>query len=69
MANIYKTITNEDRSFLSQETTTGLWTGDTGSLTTMYHSDTQILKIRMFFKGISYKQRPSNIVNVYKNVF
>jgi hypothetical protein len=42
---IYKhiDITN-DRSFISQESTTGLWTGDTGSLTSFYTSDTQIAK-------------------------
>jgi len=44
MAQIYKRITADDRSFISQETTTGLWTGDTGSLSTLYTSDTQIAK-------------------------
>ena len=58
MANIYKTITNEDRSFLSQETTTGLSTGDTGSLTTMYHSDTQIAKANSKYFIDVYKADP-----------
>jgi hypothetical protein len=44
MAQIYKRITADDRSFISQESTTGLWTGDTGSLSTLYTSDTQIAK-------------------------
>jgi len=44
MAQIYKRITADDRSFISQESTTGLWSGDTGSLSTLYTSDTQIAK-------------------------
>ena len=44
MARIYKKVTRSDRSFLSQEVTTGLWTGDTGSLTSFFTSDTQIAK-------------------------
>ena len=44
MAQIYKNITEDDRSFISQESTTGLWTGDTASLSTFYTSDTQIAK-------------------------
>ena len=58
MANIYKTITQDDRSFLSQETTTGLWSGDTGSLTTMYHSDTQIAKANSKYFIDVYKADP-----------
>ena len=42
MAQIYKQITADDRSFMSQESTTGLWSGDTGSLSTLYTSDTQV---------------------------
>jgi len=44
MAQIYKRITADDRSFISQESTTGLWTGDTGSLSTLHTSATQIAK-------------------------
>jgi len=44
MAQIYKRITADDRSFISQESTTGLWSGDTGSLSTLHTSATQIAK-------------------------
>ena len=41
---VYKDFHEDDTSFVSQETSTGLWTGDTGSLTSFYTSDTQIAK-------------------------
>lgn len=45
MARIYKPINlDEDTTFISQETTTGLWTGDTGSLEQFFTSTTQLAK-------------------------
>lgn len=45
MARIYKLINvDEDTTFISQETTTGLWTGDTGSLDQFFTSTTQLAK-------------------------
>lgn len=45
MARIYKRINvDEDTTFISQENTTGLWTGDTGSLVNFFTSTTQLAK-------------------------
>jgi len=60
MANIYKTITADDRSFQATETATGLWSGDTGSLTTFYHSDTQIAKANSKYFIDVYKDDPDS---------
>lgn len=44
MANIFKPIATTEIAFAPQEVTTGLWTGDTGSLNSVYSSDTQLAK-------------------------
>ena len=38
ISRVYKDIHEDDKSNVSLETTTGLWSGDTASLTTVYTS-------------------------------
>jgi hypothetical protein len=44
MADIFKRLTDDDQTFVSQEVTTGLWTGDTGSITQFFYSTAQLAK-------------------------
>lgn len=45
MAKIYKPINvDEDTTFISEEVTTGLWTGETGSLTSIAYATSQLAK-------------------------
>ena len=45
MADIFKRLTDDDQTFVSQEVTTGLWTGDTGSITQFFYSTAQLDKV------------------------
>ena len=47
ISRVYKDIHEDDKSNVSLETTTGLWSGDTSSLTTVYTSGTQIANTRI----------------------
>ena len=44
ISRVYKDIHEDDKSVVSVETTTGLWSGDTSSLSTFYTSGTQLAK-------------------------
>ena len=44
ISRVYKDIHEDDKSVVSVETTTGLWSGDTGSISTFYTSTTQLAK-------------------------
>tara|TARA_Y100000310_G_scaffold151907_1_gene151473 strand:- start:129 stop:1361 length:1233 start_codon:yes stop_codon:yes gene_type:complete len=59
MAQIYKNITADDRSFISQESTTGLWSADTGSLNKFYTSTTQLAKANFKYFVDVYNADPA----------
>lgn len=59
MANIFQQITADDQNVISQEVTTGLWTGDTGSLSAFYTSDTQLGKANSKYFVDVYNVDPS----------
>ena len=44
ISRVYKDIHEDDKRVVSVETTTGLWSGDTGSISTLYTSTTQLAK-------------------------
>jgi hypothetical protein len=44
ISRVYKDLHEDDKSVVSVETTTGLWSGDTGSISTFYTSTTQLAK-------------------------
>ena len=56
---IYKDFHADDRTVVSQETSTGLWTGDTGSLTSFYTSDAQIAKANAKYFVDVYDKNPN----------
>lgn len=59
MARIFKRLTSEDQTIVNQETTTGLWTGDTGSLTTFALSTAQLAKGNSKYYFDVYNADPS----------
>ena len=56
---IYKDFHADDRTVVSQETSTGLWTGDTGSMTSFYTSDAQIAKANSKYFIDVYDKNPN----------
>ena len=59
MADIYKKLSEDDQTFVSQEVTTGLWTGDTGSLTSFYTSTSQLGKANASYFVDVYNADPA----------
>ena len=60
ISRVYKDIHEDDKSNVSLETTTGLWSGDTASLSTVYTSGTQIAKTNSKYFVDVYKADPSS---------
>ena len=60
ISRVYKDIHEDDKSNVSLETTTGLWSGDTASLSTVYTSGTQIAKTNSKYFIDVYKADPAS---------